>query len=98
MPDTAPRTVPFVDRSRLDPVLDPIVHAHGAEIVDVELKSERSGWILRISVEKLGSAAQKASTKAAAVDLEVCAKISREPSGRSAFNSRGSRGSVWRIW
>ena len=79
MPDSSPKSSPtFVDRSRLDPVLEPIVRAHGAEVVDVELRTERNGWILRVSVEKLGSMEKKASTKDAAVDLEACANIARE--------------------
>ncbi len=79
MPDSTPKSSPtFVDRSRLDPVLEPIVRALGAEVVDVELKTEHSGWILRVSVEKLGSAEKKSSTKDAAVDLEICANIARE--------------------
>lgn len=78
MPDSSPKSSNAVDRSRLDPILGPIVRAHGAEVVDVELRTERNGWILRVSVEKLGSAANKASTKAAAVDLDTCANIARE--------------------
>lgn len=78
MPDSSPKSSHTVDRSRLDPILGPIVRAHGAEVVDVELRTERNGWILRVSVEKLGSAANKASTKAAAVDLDTCANIARE--------------------
>jgi ribosome maturation factor RimP len=69
---------PSIDRSRLDPVLEPIARAHGAEVMDFEFKSEPAGWVLRIFVEKLGSATNKSSTKAAAVDLDTCAKIARD--------------------
>lgn len=58
-------------------MIEPIVHAHGAELVDVELKNE-AGWILRIYVEKLGASAEKMSTKQAAIDLELCSNIARE--------------------
>ena len=44
----------IVDRDRLNAVIEPVVRAHGAELVDLELKNE-SGWILRVFVEKLGA-------------------------------------------
>ena len=43
--------------ARLDAVIEPIAHAHGAEVVDFECKREPGGWVLRVYVEKLGSAA-----------------------------------------
>jgi ribosome maturation factor RimP len=67
----------FVDRERLSAVIDPVVRAHGAELVDVELKNE-AGWVLRVYVEKLGASAEKMSTKQAAVDLELCSNIARD--------------------
>ncbi len=79
MPSVAPKSTPvFVDRERLSAVLDPIAKAHGAEVFDVEFKSEPSGWILRIYVEKLGSSEGKASTRDAAIDLELCSQVARE--------------------
>ena len=61
-------------------MIEPIARAHGAEVVDVEFKSEPSGWVLRVYVEKLGSAENKATTQQAAVDLELCSKVAREVS------------------
>ncbi len=58
-------------------VVDPIVRAHGAEVVDIELKSE-VGWVLRVTVEKLGAESARLSTRDAAVDLELCSSVSRE--------------------
>jgi ribosome maturation factor RimP len=58
-------------------VIEPVVRAHGAELCDFELKNE-NGWVLRVYVEKLGAQEQKLSTKAAAVDLNLCANISRD--------------------
>ncbi|WP_394842542.1 ribosome maturation factor RimP [Pendulispora brunnea] len=52
--------------------------AHGAELVDIELKTEQAGWVLRVYVEKLGSAESHASTRDAAVNLELCAQIARD--------------------
>lgn len=65
------------DRERLHAVIEPIVVAHGAELCDFELKNE-NGWVLRIYVEKGGAAANKLSTKDAAVDLELCSNIARD--------------------
>lgn len=66
-----------VDRAKLCAVVEPVVFAHGAEIVDLELKNE-SGWILRVFVEKAGSADKNASVVDAAVSLELCANVSRD--------------------
>lgn len=71
-------TTNLLDREKLDPILEPIVRAHGAEVMDVEFKSEPLGWVLRVFVEKLGSAEKKANTKEAAVDLDTCSKIARD--------------------
>jgi ribosome maturation factor RimP len=73
----APKSTPMVDRERLSAVIDPVVRAHGAELVDVELKNE-AGWILRVYVEKLGASAEKMSTKQAAIDLDLCSSIARD--------------------
>lgn len=73
----SPKSTPFVDRERLSAVIDPVVRAHGAELVDIELKNE-AGWVLRVYVEKLGASADKLSTKDAAINLELCSNIARE--------------------
>jgi ribosome maturation factor RimP len=74
----APKSIPSgIDRERLSAVIDPVVRAHGAELVDLELKNE-AGWILRVYVEKLGASAEKMSTKAAAINLELCSSIARD--------------------
>ena len=74
----APKSSPIlVDRERLIAVIDPVVRAHGAELVDFELKNE-NGWVLRVYVEKLGASSEKMTTKEAAVDLELCSHIARD--------------------
>jgi ribosome maturation factor RimP len=73
----APKSTPLVDRDRLTVVIDPVIRAHGAELVDFELKNE-NGWVLRVYVEKLGASAEKMTTKQAAIDLELCATIARD--------------------
>lgn len=73
----ASKSTTLVDRERLNAVIEPVVHAHGAELVDIELKNE-AGWILRVFVEKAGASAEKLSTKDAAVNLELCSNIARD--------------------
>ncbi len=77
-PGPPPSSARLLDRARLDAVIGPIAHAHGAEVVDVEFKSEPGGWVLRVYVEKAGSAANNASTQQAAVDLSLCAAVARD--------------------
>ena len=78
MPELARTSLNAIDRARLDAVVEPIARAHGAEVVDLEFKSEQGGWILRIYVEKLGSADSNADTRDAAVDLDLCSGIARD--------------------
>lgn len=79
MPSSAQKKQAFgTDLDRLRAAANPIVQAHDAELCDVELKNEPGGLVLRIIVEKAGSAAAKATTQQSAVDLETCASISRE--------------------
>jgi ribosome maturation factor RimP len=67
-----------VDRSRLLAVLEPIAVAHGAEVVDVEWKSEPGGWVLRVFLEKRGSGESLWSTEEAGVSLDQCAAVARD--------------------
>lgn len=72
-----PKSTPGFDRDRLTAVIEPVVRAHGAELVDIELKNE-NGWVLRVFVERLGALEEKMSTKQAAIDLSVCSEIARD--------------------
>ena len=67
----------MIDRARLLAVIEPVMSGHGAELCDFELKNE-NGWVLRIYVERLGAMANKLSTKAAAIDLDICSLIARD--------------------
>ncbi len=67
-----------IDRAALLRVLEPVAVAHGAELVDVEFRTEHGGWVLRVFVEKAGAAAQSLSTRDAAISLELCANVSRD--------------------
>ena len=77
-PPSRPSLPQLIDRARLFGVIEPIARGHGAEVVDVEFKSEPSGWVLRVYVEKLGSAEKKATTQEAAVDLSLCSNVAKE--------------------
>jgi ribosome maturation factor RimP len=78
MATTSSSTVHGVDREAVLRVVEPIAHAHGAELVEVEFRPERGGWVLRVFVEKRGAAEQNLSTRDAAVTLELCANVSRD--------------------
>jgi ribosome maturation factor RimP len=69
---------PVIDRDALQRVLEPVVLAHGAEVVDLEFRPERGGWVLRVFVEKAGASEQGLSTREAGVNLELCANVSRD--------------------
>jgi ribosome maturation factor RimP len=76
---SSPLSIPHgIDRDALLRVVEPVVLAHGAELVDLELKPDRGGWVLRVFVEKAGASANRLSTRDAAVDLELCADVSRD--------------------
>jgi ribosome maturation factor RimP len=77
MNQTAP-SLQGIDRSALERVVEPIVRAHGAEVVDLEYRREREGWVLRVLVEKAGAQQNKLSTRDAAIGLDLCAEISRD--------------------
>jgi ribosome maturation factor RimP len=71
-------TLQGIDRNALVRVVEPIALAHRAELVDIEFRPEQHGWVLRVFVEKQGASAQALSTRDAAVDLDLCASISRD--------------------
>lgn len=67
----------LVDLARLAAVIDPVALAHGAEVAFVEFKNE-AGWILRVYVEKAGSADHNSDTKDSSVDLDLCSAVARD--------------------
>ncbi len=78
MPSPTTHPLRGIDRAALERVIVPIVRAHGAELVDIEFRPERGGWVLRLLVEKEGAAERLLSTREAAVTLELCSGISRD--------------------
>jgi ribosome maturation factor RimP len=75
---TTDPTLNGIDRDALLRVAEPIVRAHGGEVVDVEFRREPGGWVLRLFVEKHGSTENRLSVRDAAVDLSLCAGVSRD--------------------
>jgi ribosome maturation factor RimP len=75
---TSDPTLNGIDRDALLRVAEPIVRAHGGEVVDVEFRREPAGWILRLYVEKHGATEKQMSVRDAAVDLSLCAGVSRD--------------------
>lgn len=73
-----PDQLPQFDRDRVMALAQTVAAVHGAEIVDVEFRSEQGGWVLRVFVERKGSSDAMLSTKDAALALDNCAKISRD--------------------
>lgn len=67
-----------IDRVRLAAVVEPVARAHGAEVVEYEWKRETGGWVLRIYVEKLGSAEGNLTAEKASVDLGLCTNVARD--------------------
>ncbi len=59
--------VNMADIKHLEATLSPVIEDHGMELVDLEFRAERAGWVLRLFVDRSGG-----------VSLEDCARISRE--------------------
>lgn len=57
----------MADIEHLEAALSPVVTDHGMELVDLEFRAERSGWVLRLFVDQQGG-----------VTVDECARISRE--------------------
>ena len=67
-----------IDIAAIEAMASPIAHRHGGEIFEIEWTGDRSGPVLRVTVEKLGSVEKRLSTEESAVDLEVCSHIARD--------------------
>jgi ribosome maturation factor RimP len=51
----------------------PVLAAHGVELVELVLRREQGGWILRVMVERAGS-----TEPSGGVSVDLCAGISRD--------------------
>ena len=67
-------------RQRLLAIVEPVCHASGCEVVDLRLKSDQGGWVLRVfvDVEPEPGAAVDPEWWKHGVDLTVCERLSRE--------------------
>ena len=57
------------DVEQIEEALAPVVAEQGMELVDLEFVSERSGWVLRLFVDRVGGGG---------VTVEDCALVSRD--------------------
>jgi ribosome maturation factor RimP len=73
VPGPTPTTTHGYDRDALLRVIDPVARAHGVDVVEVTFKPERGGWVLRVSIEVVGS-----TEPGGGVTIERCADLSRD--------------------
>ena len=67
--------LPGLDRERVLAAVEPILAAHRVDAVELVFKTDRSGWVLELTLEKAGE-----RVPGAGITLELCADISREVS------------------
>jgi ribosome maturation factor RimP len=66
-----------VDLGRVSAALAPVFDAHGVRMVDLEWVTERTGWTLRITIEREGGTT---TNLAGGVTLEDCSEVSKDAS------------------
>jgi ribosome maturation factor RimP len=71
----APEIKAGVDLPRVRAAVGAVLSAHGVALVDLEWLTERSGWVLRLTIEREGSV-----EKSGGVTLADCAEVSRAAS------------------
>lgn len=72
---TQKHTQTGVDLARIREAIAPVLSAHGVSLVDLEWATDRSGWVLRVTIEREGSTDQGGG-----VTLDDCADVSRDVS------------------
>jgi ribosome maturation factor RimP len=65
--------LPGLDRERVLAAVTPILAAHRVDAVELVFKTDRSGWVLELTLEKVGE-----RMPGAGITLELCSDISRE--------------------
>jgi len=74
--------IPGIDREKLHAALGPVLAAHGVECVECIWRTDRSGWLLEISIERSernpSSALAGSSDPGYGVTIDLCADISRD--------------------
>jgi ribosome maturation factor RimP len=57
----------------VEQAVGPVLRGFGVELFDLVLRRERSGWVLRVVIERVGS-----TEPGGGVSVDLCAEISRE--------------------
>ena len=71
--------IPGIDREKLHAALGPVFAAHSVECVECVWRTDRSGWLLEISIERIESSAPEGSSLPSyGVTIDLCADISRD--------------------
>lgn len=79
-PTSAPTVKAGVDLEKVRAALLPVLEAQGVELVELEWLTERSGWVLRVMIERAGATSVSASDPSGGVTLEDCVEVSRDSS------------------
>ncbi|HEX4478010.1 MAG TPA: ribosome maturation factor RimP [Polyangiaceae bacterium] len=64
-----------LDRSRVISLVEPVLQAHSVDVVELIWRSDASGWVLYLTVERPGT-----TDPGAGITLDLCADISRDVS------------------
>ena len=71
--------IPGIDREKLHAALGPVFAAHSVECVECIWRTDRGGWMLEISIERIAAApAVDSMLPSYAVTVDLCADISRD--------------------
>jgi len=62
-----------LDRDRLLSVVEPVLRAHGVDVVELIWRSDQRGWVLYLTVERPNS-----PDPSLGITLDLCADISRD--------------------
>jgi ribosome maturation factor RimP len=65
--------LPGLDRERVLGAVEPILAAHRVDGVELLFKTDRAGWVLELTLEKVGE-----RVPGAGITLDLCSEISRE--------------------
>ncbi len=65
--------LPGLDRERVLAAVTPILAGHGVDGVELMFKTDRSGWVLELTIEQPGE-----RVPGAGITLELCSEVSRE--------------------
>ena len=62
-----------LDRDRVISVVEPVLQAHGVDVVELIWRSDQRGWVLYVTIERPGS-----KDPSLGITLDLCADISRD--------------------